>query len=709
MKQTETRGEIRVAARAYEESLPILQRKQLGQFFTGLPLGKLLAHLALKKNTRTVLDPMAGHGDLLDATWEAAIERGIHLERLDGIEIDENTATACRNRLSRMAANDGGLDQLIVEGDAFDPRSVQMLPHRMYDLVITNPPYVRHQARHSNRVNGDQTRSGLVAILGSRLRGPEKDIWGLLAESYSGLADLSVPAWLHAASFVRPGGHLALVVPATWRSRDYADVTRYLLLRCFNLEYIVEDVQPGWFSDALVRTHLLVARRLTTDEIARPAKSRTDWPTALWLQIAPAAADTSSLVGAAFGGDTPEMQLAAWMGDKCLTPQAGISVRPFPLQEEWDFLASRIRGRHWYQRLEGQPDDLPLFGGQDSFARAAIPDALRDILPSDLALGGLSTLQEAGIEVGQGLRTGCNGFFYVKACGANEGGMALVEASSLFNGQRFLVPIDAIRPVLRKQSELGAIERGDMPDGCVLDLRDWVLPEDAKTVALAKAAYAERGESLPRTMPTDLAEYVRMASTTRIKGQGGTSLIPQLSAVRTNVRCAKNGKSGTRFWYMLPDFAPRHLPGAFVPRINHGMAWVESNHNPAMLIDANFSTFWVPQGDWTCHALKALLDSSWCRAFMEALGTPFGGGALKLEATHLRHIPVPILSNAARKNLDEAGKSLTRTNGAAQSRIDDIIFNAALSPAASRKFLPQLANSMIERAQRMACARQKAA
>ena len=61
---------------------------------------------------------MAGHGDLLDATWEAAIERGIHLERLDGIEIDENTATACRNWLSRMAANDGGLDQLIVEGDA---------------------------------------------------------------------------------------------------------------------------------------------------------------------------------------------------------------------------------------------------------------------------------------------------------------------------------------------------------------------------------------------------------------------------------------------------------------------------------------------------------------------------------------------------------------------------------------------------------------
>ena len=66
--------------------------------------------------------------------------------------------------------------------------------------------------------------------------------------------------------------------------------------------------------------------------------------------------------------------------------------------------------------------------------------------------------------------------------------------------------------------------------------------------------------------------------------------------MRTNVRQSRNGKSLPRFWYMLPDFAPRHLPPAFVPRINHGVARVESNLEPAILIDANFSTFWAHGG-----------------------------------------------------------------------------------------------------------------
>lgn len=306
MRGTEARRAIRDAARAYEEALPDGQRKQLGQFFTGLPLGKLLAHLALEDNIRTILDPMAGHGDLLDAAWEAATERGIRLGRLDGIEIDRNTAAACRARLSQITANSSAPDQLIIEGDAFDPHSVRALQHRMYDLIITNPPYVRYQARSTNGTNGDQTRRGLMAIVGLQLHGPDESVWRVLTEGYSGLSDLSVPAWLHAASLVRPGGRLALVVPATWRSRDYADVIRYLMLRCFTLECIIEDMQLGWFSDVLVRTHLIVARRRRAEEIANPVGLRTEWSSALWLQVAPATAGNFSLVGAAFDGDNPE-------------------------------------------------------------------------------------------------------------------------------------------------------------------------------------------------------------------------------------------------------------------------------------------------------------------------------------------------------------------------------------------------------------------
>ncbi len=310
--------------------------------------------------------------------------------------------------------------------------------------------------------------------------------------------------------------------------------------------------------------------------------------------------------------------------------------------------------------------------------------------------------------MGQGLRTGCNRFFYVTACGSPDRGRVSVEASSLFQHRRFAVPSGAIRPVLRRQAELRVLEDGDIPDGRVLDLRRWVLPEDSEAVAAAAALYAACGEAPPEIMPDDLAAYVRAAAAASTDDAGG-KLIPQLSAVATNVRIARGGNITPRFWYMLPDFTPRHLPAAFVPRINDGVPWVECNRDPALLIDANFSTFWAPNGEWPRHALKALLNSTWCRAFMEAIGTPLGGGALKLEATHLRHLPVPVLSAAAKRDLEQAGRQLTRDAADTLLRIDGIVLGAVLEGAPANVAASRLAQALTERAHSLSAARQRAA
>ena len=129
------REESRAAAHVYERGLLPGRRKRLGQFFTGLPLGRLLAHLALLPETRSVLDPMAGHGDLLDATWEAATQRGIPLVRLDGVEVDAPTAEVCRRRLAHIAGIDPTPTRAIVPGDAFVPATMAALPQRTYDLI----------------------------------------------------------------------------------------------------------------------------------------------------------------------------------------------------------------------------------------------------------------------------------------------------------------------------------------------------------------------------------------------------------------------------------------------------------------------------------------------------------------------------------------------------------------------------------------------
>src|SRR5262245_5618037 len=138
-------ADARRGAAQYEARLQPGRRKRLGQFFSGLPLGRLLAAIALDDAASTVVDPMAGHGDLLDAVIECGERRGQSLSRVDGVEIDAATADMCRRRLegSRRLISDR---LAIRDGNAFDVDCAADYAKEGYDLVITNPPYVRYQA-----------------------------------------------------------------------------------------------------------------------------------------------------------------------------------------------------------------------------------------------------------------------------------------------------------------------------------------------------------------------------------------------------------------------------------------------------------------------------------------------------------------------------------------------------------------------------------
>ena len=698
---------LRDTARAYEQALDPAHRKRLGQFFSGVRLGKLLANLGIGLDTRTVLDPMAGHGDLLDATWEVASERAIELERIDGIEIDSATASMCRERLAAVLENCRHPESVVLTANAFDLEALNTLPARAYDLVITNPPYVRHQGRNGTSQHVDPTRKGLKQIFASKSRGTSRTVWNALAEGYSGLADLSVPAWILAAFMVREGGRLALVVPATWRSRDYADVIRYLLLRFFAVEIIVTDTQPGWFSDALVRTHLVVAKRVTEEEARKPLGMKNCWPMARWLHVAPNAADERSLVGAAFSGPHPESDFVSWLHEASNVPALGIEISVFDLNHEWTALQSRLSRHRWYRIVEEGNRDLPLFPTLPKPGPSALPDPLRQVLRSGTEITKLVTLEEAGIKIGQGLRTGCNGFFYVTVCKDSDDGMVLAKASSALGSGTFLVPSSALRPVLRRQSEISLIQQGKVPPGRVLDLHAWVLPEDAQCVANANAAYELRGETPPQVMLSELAAYVRHAGSVSLDGKGGGKSIPELSAVRTNVRQPHSNTSRPRFWYMLPDFTPRHLASAFVPRINQKTPWTECNIDPPLLIDANFSTFWSMKDGWPSFAIKALLNSVWCRAYMEATGTPLGGGALKLEATHLRQMPIPMFTHDARIALESAGRCLRPDTQDVQVQIDRTVLQALFPMNAAGTLLSDVAMQIQDQTKALCDARQR--
>jgi hypothetical protein len=644
-----------VEAQRFAATIPADKRKRLGQFFTGLPLGKLLAHLAFASDTRSILDPMAGHGDLLAASYAVARERKIVLERLEGIEIDPIAASFSEQRMARVIPQGAETICRVLSGSAFDSGVQKKQLNGGYDLVIANPPYVRYQSQNGGQETAESIRSGLLTAIETRVPAKEKPIWLNLANGYSGLADLSVPSWIFAALLVRPAGRLAIIVPATWRTREYGDVIRYLMLRCFRLEYVVEDVQPGWFSDALVRTQLIVAQRLSAEDTLVPLTERPSWHSCRWARIPAGAADESSLVGRAFVGKSPEAAFAEWLRTKEEAPKS-ITVRPFDLKEEWLSLGARAARRSWFGALELKERSLPLFAPKTS-ASAPLPEMLQDLIGS-IKEGPLRTLEQVDIQVGQGLRTGCNSFFYVEVNGPVADGSVSVTASPEFGKRIFSLPQDALRPVLRRQAELPALESASELRGRLVDLRNWLLPEDAKHLEDRADTYRALEEDLPKIMPKELADYVRLAATT---GHGPNNRpASELSAVKTNVRPYRRGVSTPRFWYMIPDFMPRHIPDAFTPRVVNDRVWTECNLNVPILIDANFSTFWSINKKWTRFALKALLNSAWCQAQMEALGTPLGGGALKLEATHLRRLLIPSLAEDARIELDRLGKNLSK-------------------------------------------------
>src|SRR5699024_8464765 len=137
--------------------------------------------------------------------------------------------------------------------------------------------------------------------------------------------------------------------------------------------------------------------------------------------------------------------------------------------------------------------------------------------------------------------------------------------------------------------------------------------------------------------------------------------IPDYSAVKTNVRKIKDENLDTaNFWYMLPTLMNRHLPDVFVPSINSKSTKFYLNSDSKVVVDGNFSGLYINDEEvLNKYALLAILNSDWIKLCCEMIGAVMGGGALKLEATHLKKIPIPRFSIEEIKMLTMIGKKLT--------------------------------------------------
>ncbi|GAB1051514.1 MAG: hypothetical protein Sw1PiTSA_26660 [Shewanella algae] len=657
-----------------------LRRKRLGQYFSGLSVAKLLVSLAGNERIKTVIDPMSGKGDMLVASKSILPA----VSTLDGIEVDPLAHAQCSLALEKLI----GIKSNCILGNAFDWHQLSNVCTDGYDLVVTNPPYVRYQNQSQSAglnyklPSASEVRVGLIDCIRRMPCLSEQDRKGFLAlaNGYSGLSDLAVPSWILCASLVKIGGTIAMVVPEAWLNRDYASVVQYLLTRWFRIEFIVEDASVSWFPGVQVKTTLVVAKRIS---MLTSVKEWSD-DEYLHVELPRELATKDSLVGNVkyASNDQPELAfsniLSNILNRVANSSVPGLRLYKVKIADKASAAISRGQREKWFKKLEVVSADL----NEKFFLPPVIASWFghyRDFV----------TLSDLGVQVGQGLRTGANDFFYADLLKAGAESSE-IRLSKLFQEKTLKVPNDCLRRVIRKQQDLTtnlSTHPSDL-NGVALVFHGWAVLEHAED---AKA----------QVLPEPVGEHLRKAAKSST-GKSGSKLLPEMSAVAPNIRPA-NLKTGApaRYWYMLPDFAPRHRPDLLIARVNSGRPRVFLNHNRESLVDANFSSLWCTQGaKVTAYGMLAFLNSSIASLLFEFLGSVMGGGALKLESTHIRSMPIPSLTEGCWERLGNLGKKLATVDedhGAILTQVDRIVCETVFASKIMTRKLTELHEAISQR------------
>ncbi|MBQ7721489.1 MAG: Eco57I restriction-modification methylase domain-containing protein [Kiritimatiellae bacterium] len=225
-----------------DASKTINARRRLGQFATPPDLARDIARetVAMLDGNATVemLEPSAGTGAFLSAFFSEAPGR---VRRILAVELD----LAFHDAQKRIW-QDFPVDSRMADFTA-------LKPDRFVDLVVANPPYVRHHnisAEVKQRLQAD-----VMAETGLRL---------------SGLSSLYCYFMLLSVKWMKPDAIGAWLVPTEWMSVNYGSAIRSFLSERVRLlrvhRFDSEDVR---FSDALVSSCLVWFRN------APPADSVT--------------------------------------------------------------------------------------------------------------------------------------------------------------------------------------------------------------------------------------------------------------------------------------------------------------------------------------------------------------------------------------------------------------------------------------------------
>lgn len=185
--------------------------KLRGGYYTSAKVAAWLCAWAIKEAADSVLEPSCGDGAFLEAAMRRLLTVGASPEQigvqLKGIEIIPAEARRARERLKAVI---GAAAPGVVENSDFFSWW-QGTEQPSYDAIVGNPPFIRYQSFP------EPHRTRAMAIMGDQGLTPNR------------LTNIWVPFVVAATASLKPGGRLALVLPAEILQVTYAAQLRSYL------------------------------------------------------------------------------------------------------------------------------------------------------------------------------------------------------------------------------------------------------------------------------------------------------------------------------------------------------------------------------------------------------------------------------------------------------------------------------------------------
>jgi adenine-specific DNA methylase len=215
-------------------------QKLRGGYYTPSDLADFMARWVAEISPARVLEPSCGDGEFIESVGRVP---GFEASSLRCFELNPGEAAKARKR-----ARQSGVSNSEVRAEDFLGWALQSFDNRerQFDAVLGNPPFVRYQ------------------YLPEQFQKRAEAIFNAFDLPFTKHTNAWVPFVIASLALLRPGGRLAMVVPAEIIHVTHAQSLRsYLGRECRRL--VIIDPEELWFAETLQGAVILLAEKVASE------------------------------------------------------------------------------------------------------------------------------------------------------------------------------------------------------------------------------------------------------------------------------------------------------------------------------------------------------------------------------------------------------------------------------------------------------------